>query len=331
MKMRFLTFIAVADFVALDSQFEFKIKRQESAICKQVSLDVPSISDFQAYVQRFSFRRKRFGYLYGKFVKVEADDEAPTKAVVEAIYEPPQEHDSECPEGFRMLEDAEEERVEQIATMLGLRRVGWVFCHEPRKKGKVLTTAELLTVADFQLEAADGVNETPFVTVTVFPTKDGAVSVEAFQVSQQCMAMAAEQALELDEDDFQCKVSDTFTAIQEGKESKTVDNNFFLCVVPIAQHTSDNFVAEFPRCNREIDERVQSHDEMKKQLQKAGSAGWTFEDRLSDFNLLVYLSRFLDMNADFPKICASLSDRKIPLDDGFKLIIKSMAGMEGSY
>jgi nuclear protein localization family protein 4 len=66
-------------------------------------------------------------------------------------------------------------------------------------------------------------------------------------------------------------------------------------------------------------------------LQQSGSAGWTFEDRLADFSLLLYVSKFLDIHADFPKICASVVDRSVPLDDGYKLIIKSMAGMDGSY
>jgi len=322
------------DFIALDSQFEFKMQRQEAAVCKQVSLDVPSINGFQSYMQTFQFRRKRFGFLYGTFEKEEDGDEKPSKVRVEAIYEPPQEVDPEAAEGFVPLDDPKEAVVDQIASLLGLTKVGWIFGHEPREDGFVMSSAEVIMAAEFQLEAAGGVEETPFVTVKVFPKSNGTVSVEAFQVSQQCMAMVAEEALEIGPDPKFCNVNETFTAIQEGKPSKTVENNFFLTVVPIAQHTSENLIAEFPRANRDVDNRVPTHDEMKKQLQKSGTAGWTFEDRLADFNLLVYLSDFLDLNADFPKICSSLADRKNNaqgLDDGYKLIIKSMAGMEGSY
>ena len=322
----------MADFVALDSQFEFKIKRQETAFCQQVSLDIPSVSDFQAYLQRFQFQRKRFGICYGKFVKNDPEqDEKPNKALVEAIYEPPQEPDSEAAEGFQVLDDPDEERVDQIAEMLGLTRVGWIFGHEAREPGFVLSAAEIIMAAEYQLEAAGGVEETPFVTIKVAPGKDGTVSVEAFQVSQQCMAMVAEEVLEIGPDPKSCQVNETFTAIQEGKPSKNVENNFFLTVVPIVQHTSETFVAEFPRCNRDLDDRTPSHDEMKRQLSKSGTAGWTFVDRLADFNLLVYLAQFLDLNADYPKICASIADRTVPLDDGYKLIIKSMAGMDGAY
>ncbi len=320
----------VADFMALDSQFEFKIQRQENPICKQVSLDIPSISSFQAYLQNFRFKRHRFGYLYGKFVKSDGAEEndPPTKALVEAIYEPPQEPDNEAAEGFQVLDDPDEERVNQIAEMLGWTRVGWIFGHDVRDD-HVMTAAEIIMAAELQLEAADGVNETPFVTVKVAPGADGTVSVEAFQMSQQCMSMVAENALVLGLDPKVCYVNETFTAIQEGKESKTVENSFFLCVVPIVQHTSEQFVADFPRPNR-LDVQ-QTHDALKKQLSKSGTAGWTFVDLLADFNLLIYLSKFLDIDADMPKICASIVDRSIPLDDGYKLIIKSMAGLEGSY
>jgi len=321
----------LTDFVAMDSQFEFKVQRQENAICQQVSLDIPSISDFQLYLQRFSFQRKRFGFLYGKFVKENEDDEKPSKTIVEAIYEPPQEVDPETAEGFVPLDDPNEASVDQIAEMLGLQKVGWIFGHEPREPGFVLSAAEVIMAAELQLEAAGGVEEIPFVTVKVTQSEDGTVSVEAFQVSQQCMAMVAEEALENGPDPKVCNVNETFTAIQEGKESKTVENNFFLCVVPIVQHTSEMLIAEFPRANRDLDDRTQNHDELKRQLQKSGQSGWTFVDRLADFHLLIYLSKFLDLNADFPKICAAIHNRDVPLDDGYKLIIKSMAGLEGSY
>jgi nuclear protein localization family protein 4 len=252
--------------------------------------------------------------------------------MVEAIYEPPQEVDATAAEGFQVLEDPDETKVNDIAALLGLTRVGWIFGHEPRPTGYVLSSAEVIMAAEFQLEAAGGVEETPFCTCAVSQGQDGLVSVEAFQVSQQCMAMVAEEALEIFTDDPKfTKVNETFTAIQEGKASPTVENNFFLTVVPIVQHTSETFVADFPRPNRDLDDRVPSHDEMKRHLQQSGSAGWTFEDRLADFSLLLYLSKFLDIHADFPKICASVVDRSVPLDDGYKLIIKSMAGMDGSY
>ncbi len=36
------------EFMALDSQFEFKLQRQPESVCQQVSLDIPSTAQFQA-------------------------------------------------------------------------------------------------------------------------------------------------------------------------------------------------------------------------------------------------------------------------------------------
>jgi nuclear protein localization family protein 4 len=327
------------EFMALDSQFEFKLQRQPESVCQQVSLDIPSITNFQAFWQRMACT-KRFGILYGHFVP--ATKAEPTKQMVkvEAIYEPPQRFDPDAAEGFEQLDDPLEGTVEKLANLCGLQKVGWIFAHEPnRRPGLILTTAEILMAAEFQLEAAGGVNETPFCTIKVTKGPDGNVSVEAFQVSQQCMAMVAEEALELSPNDESiCQVNETFTAIQEGKESKTVENSFFLTVVPIVQHTSEIFVAQFPRMNRNhaasmsLDDPTPSKEELKKQLSKSGTQGWTFMDLLSDFNLLIFLaSSFLDIHADMPKICESVVNREIPLDDGYKILVASIAGLDGAY
>lgn len=312
------------DFIALDSQYEFKIQRQTEAYSKGVSLDTPSVGDFQAYLRRFNFSRQRCGFLYGTFTE-------DNKVQVEAIYEPPQEADPEAAEGFVLLDDPKEESVEQLAQLLGLQKVGWIIGHPPREDGFVLSSAEIIMAAELQLEAAGGVEDTPFVTVKVTMGDDGNASVEAFQVSKQCMAMAAEEALQIGPNPGFCVVNETFTAIQEGKASKTVENNFFLIVVPIVQHTSERFVSQFPKANRDHDDRTPSKDELKKQLSKTGTAGWTFVDLLADFNLLVFLSEIMDMATDIPAICESIVDREKPLNDGYKLIIGSMAGLDQAY
>lgn len=47
------------------------------------------------------------------------------------------------------------------------RKVGWIFAHPPREEGFLFSSAEVITAATLQLEAADGINDTPFVTVKV--------------------------------------------------------------------------------------------------------------------------------------------------------------------
>lgn len=352
------------EFTAMDDKYNFKIKRQDASFVGSggVHLESSAVDDFQSYLRRFQFQQQRFGYLYGRFVDEEDDDDIdgdgedkkddniksgwgarlPTsdtakktkknsKVIVEAIYEPPQEADPEAAEGFVILEDPDEETVENLAQMLGLQRVGWIIGHPPREEGFQLSAAEIIMAAELQLESAGGIEPTPFVTVRVTVGDDGNVAAEAFQVSLQCMEMAAEEALGVGPNPGFCYVEETFTAIQEGKPSATVENNFFLTLVPVNTHRSDTFVSLFPRANRAYDDRSQTHDEMKRQLSKSGQNGWTFVDLLSDFALLLYLCKFLDAATDMPKICRSVRDREVPLDDGYKIIISSMAGMDGSY
>jgi nuclear protein localization family protein 4 len=83
---------------------------------------------------------------------------------VEALYEPPQDGTHE---GFELLEDPRAEKVEELAAALNLKKVGWIFAHPPREKGFVFSGLEVLTAATEQLEAAQGVQETPFVTIRV--------------------------------------------------------------------------------------------------------------------------------------------------------------------
>ncbi|KAL3789588.1 hypothetical protein ACHAWO_009151 [Cyclotella atomus] len=353
----------LAEFTAMDDAYNFKIKRQEQSFVGSggVKLEHGAVEDFQNYLRRFSFLQQRFGWLYGRFededntddetMEEEEEEENTSKwgarvykeqkeknvrknkqVVVEAIYEPPQRPDATAAEGFEILDDPDEENVEALSQMLGLRKVGWIVGHPPREKGFQMSNAEIIMAAELQLECAGGVEPTPFVTVRVTVNDDGMVSVDAFQVSLQCMEMVAEEALEVGPNPGFCYVNETFTAIQEGKPSATVENNFFLTVVPIHTYTSEMFVSMFPRANRAYDDRGgQTHEEMKRQLSKSGQAGWTFIDLLSDFALLLYLCKFLDVKSDMIKICESVKNRDIPLDDGYKIIISSMAGMDGSY
>jgi len=242
----------------------------------------------------------------------------------ELIYEPPQETTDTS---FALLEDPREEIVEGIAGMLGLTKVGWIFSHPTREKGFHFSGAEIMFAAEQQLEAAQGVGDTPFVTMKLTIDETSQISVEAYQVSKQCMEMVAEgvvspNAVNLGAVD----VNETFTAIVEGRESKEIDNNFFLASTPIEQFESQFLVSFFPRVNR-ID-NMQTRDDIKTQLQKVGKQGWTFSDVLADFQLLLYLCEFMSIQDDLPRICKAITDREVPLDDGYQLLIRSIAGMD---
>lgn len=285
----------------------------------QVSLDTASLNNFQQYMWSFNFQKMRIGFLYGHF-----NEDGSVK--VEFIYEPPQ-NTTEC--SFELLEEEEEaSRVEFLAGLLGVKRVGWLVLHPPREQFFHLTGLEVLTAAELQLEAAQGVNDTSFVTVKVTLTPEDEVDVYACQVSKQCMEMAAEGALEISKHPGNCHVNDTFTVKVELKVTDEVSTNFFMANVPIAQHDSTEFVSFFPRPHR-TGQAPGGQADLRAQLERAGSQGWTLLDVLSDFHLLLFLaSSFLDLQQDMPKICQSLRDRSIPLDEGYSLLLRSIAGMD---
>lgn len=285
----------------------------------QVSVDTSSLDNLQQYMWSFNFQKMRVAFLYGHF----AEDGS---VRVEVIYEPPQ-NTTDC--SFELLEDEEgEARVEALAGLLGLRRVGWLVLHPPREQFFHLSGLEVLTAAELQLEAAQGVHDTSFVTVKVTLTPEDQVDVHACQVSKQCMEMAAEGALELSKHPGNCHINETFTAKVELRVTDEVSTNFFMANVPISQHDSTDFVSFFPRPHR-TGQGAGGQADLRAQLERAGSQGWTLLDVLSDFHLLLFLaSSFLDLQQDLPKICQSLLDRSVPLDEGYSLLLRSIAGMD---
>lgn len=204
--------------------------------------------------------------------------------------------------------------------------------HPPREKFFHLTGLEVLTAAELQLEAAQGINDTPFVTVKVTLTEDNKVHVYACQVSKQCMEMAAEGALEISQHPGNCHINETFTAKVELKVTDEVSTNFFMANVPIAQHESTEFVSFFPRPYRSPVQAPGGVTDLKAQLERVGKQGWSLLDILSDFHLLLFLvsppSCYLDLEKDMPKICESLKNHDIPLDEGYSLLLRSIAGMD---
>jgi nuclear protein localization family protein 4 len=119
--------------------------------------------------------------------------------------------------------------VDSLVALLGLQKVGWIFSHPAREKGFYFSGHEILFTAEQQLECAGGIEDTPFVTVRVTVDEGGQSTVEAFQVSKQCMEMVAEGVLQASPHLGACVVSDTFTAIVEGRPSKEVSSTHY-CV-----------------------------------------------------------------------------------------------------
>ena len=141
---------------------------------------------------------QRGGWLYGRY-EMYAEVPLGIKAVVCAIYEPPQESSRDH---LKILPDPKEDIIEEIAANLGLRRVGWIFTDLVALAGvggKVrsyrggethyLSSQEIITAASYQNNAPnksalteEGMFGSKFVTVCVTGNKDNDVQMEGYQV-----------------------------------------------------------------------------------------------------------------------------------------------------
>lgn len=179
---------------------------------------------------------QRCGWLYGRY---EVYPEVPLgiKAVICTIYEPPQESSRDH---IRILPDPKEELVEELASKLGLVRVGWIFTDlVPLADGKVksyrgvdthfLSAQEIITAAAYQNQfpnkcqlTEEKVFGSKFVTVCVTGNSEHEIHMEGYQVSNQCMALVRDGVL------VPTKDAPELAYVRESTENNYVPDVFFM-------------------------------------------------------------------------------------------------------
>lgn len=143
---------------------------------------------------------QRFGYLYGRYEPY-LDVPLGVKAVVEAIYEPPQEDHSD---GIKLADPwTDEERVNKVAEACGLVKVGMIFSDlidDGSGNGSVvakrhvnsyfLSSLECIFASEMQRrhpnatkQAVNGKFSSKFVTCVISGDTEGNIDVKAYQVS----------------------------------------------------------------------------------------------------------------------------------------------------
>jgi len=184
------------------------LNRQPWRHVDSIMFENPQIVDRYLQFWRES-GNQRGGWLYGRY-ELHPDVPLGMKAVVCAIYEPPQESSKDT---LKLLPDPKEEVVEEIAANLGLRRVGWIFTDLiPMSGGKVkcyrgvethfLSASEIITAAHYQnifpnkcKLTDEGVFGSKFITVCVTGNSENEIHMEGYQVSNQCMALVKDEIL----------------------------------------------------------------------------------------------------------------------------------------
>lgn len=186
------------------------LNRQPWRHCDSITFENPQIVDrfLQFWRETGS---QRGGWLYGRY---ELHPEVPLgiKAVVCAIYEPPQESSRDT---LHLLEEPRQEVVQEVAANLGLTRLGWIFtdlvplnsasqlvktCRGPDTH--FLSAQEIITAAAYQNAhpnksrlTEEGEYGSKFVTVVVTGNKEHEIHMEGYQVSNQCMALVRDEIL----------------------------------------------------------------------------------------------------------------------------------------
>ncbi|KAJ0052147.1 hypothetical protein Pint_01084 [Pistacia integerrima] len=293
---------------------QMRVTRQENPHCDSVSFDRDCADAFQHYVnESLAFAVKRGGFMYGTV----SEDK---KVEVNFIYEPPQQGTEEM---LCLLRDPEEEKlVDGIAAGLGMKKVGFIFTQTiiQNKKDYTLSTREVLQAVEYHAESNMEEWVTTVVKLEVSEDGTAAIHFEAFQMSDMCVRLFKEgwfetEISEGDDPKLSKMKKDVVVGVKDVKE---VDNDFFLVVVKILDHQGP-LSSTFPIENRTTQLTMRA---LKSHLDR--SPNLPLVKRISDFHLLLFLARFLDLNSDVPALTQCvLTQAAVP--EGYKLLINSMA------
>ena len=302
-------------------------------------------------VERFlnywrSTGHQRIGYLYGRY-ESHADVPLGIRAVVAAIYEPPQESAKDT---IRLVPDERQALVDELAHLLNLRKVGWIFTDliaDDLKKGTVkharnveshfLSAQECIMAGYFQNQYPNICRFSPnnyfgskFVTVCVTGDDKNQVHMEGYQVSNQCMALVRDGCLiptkdvpelgyVLESTDKQY-VPDVFYKEKDsyGNEvprlARPLPVEYLLVDVPASTPLTPQFtfhvsdnVTPFPIENRLIDGQVQDFNSLCSYMQQFKQD--QFLEATSDFHLLLFIAT-MDM--------LPMKDHMMPLLDAVR-------------
>lgn len=192
---------------------------------------------------------QRFGWLLGRYEPYERVPMG-VKAVVEAIHEPPQEGDVD---GIKLgMPWEDESKIGSLAEMCGLKVIGMIYTdltpdeedEERKKAGKVLTkrhkdsyflsSVEALFAAKEQFKrpnhsrfSKSGRYSSKFVTCVITGNLEGDIAVEAYQISDQAMAMVDADMVEASVDPGVVRVKDDTSGSGDVSQKRYIPDVFY--------------------------------------------------------------------------------------------------------
>ncbi|VWU52331.1 nuclear protein localization protein 4, putative [Hepatocystis sp. ex Piliocolobus tephrosceles] len=288
-------------------------------------LELMNIEEIKNFVNYWCYENnmliQRAGWMYG-YYKEDPNYTLGIRAVCECIYEPPQKNENNK---VKLLPDDYLQSVDLIAERLGLERIGWIFTHVPRKE--YLTSDEVVYIAKLQLDNIKknihytNYNISNFITCTISP--DPLLSnepvINAFMISDLGMVMLRDNlinAIQTDPSHIQLRTPNKNELIplilESGAETNKFDTDWLLVRIndtapKVVRSIFKNF--HFPRENRNY---MQTASDVKEYFSnKKLDRGSNKNLGCSDFHLILFVSRVLDMETALALCDAALNKKQI--------------------
>eukprot|EP00388_Colpodella_angusta_P008134 GDKJ01022450.1.p1 GENE.GDKJ01022450.1~~GDKJ01022450.1.p1 ORF type:complete len:495 (+),score=113.67 GDKJ01022450.1:347-1831(+) len=295
-------------------------------------MNVPEMNSFVSYWRdELGMHVHRAGWMYGYYSETK-HYKLGIKAVVEAIYEPPQNYVNGA---IKLEKDTFLATVDAVAERLGLERIGWIFTHDERKQP--LTSKEILVAGQLQLASLQtghftGYPVSKLVTCTISPdpSNNGAPVPNAYMVSDLGVALIRDETLAEPEDADHFSVrpaADNFELpskfLERGKETSKFDSTWMLVKVNNSAPVQPRCMLKrttFPRLNRLI-------HPTEADVRKFLSAKFGVEDgvtpsecdKYSDFHFLLYIAQCLGKETAF-HFCDAIRNRTPLSEDGKSML-----------
>eukprot|EP01006_Ploeotia_vitrea_P037538 TRINITY_DN66140_c3_g1_i1.p1 TRINITY_DN66140_c3_g1~~TRINITY_DN66140_c3_g1_i1.p1 ORF type:complete len:595 (-),score=272.20 TRINITY_DN66140_c3_g1_i1:789-2573(-) len=286
------------------------LRLQKYRHCDDISFeDVRGVQQFYSEWVASGTHQQRAGILFGRYIETKPNKSQPSRvrALVQAIYTPPQQS---VPKGIRFQNDPKEATMHRVAMALGLQPVGWLVTTLPRegKKygGKVfLSGSEVRQAARFQNRYKDKLGHSKFVTVVLEHSDQ--VAPEGYQVSDQCVALERDRVL--------ASAADPLTLSQRVPRKGDLVPSVVYKNKPLRpgdEFLLDEFIVKVRVMSSKVPKPMFAHDTFPSNGVEGHAKAYfmqfaqePLDKRLSDFNLLCWLSANVDADA-VDAVCRSL-------------------------
>ena len=306
--------VSTSQLVEFTSQL--KIKWEEARV-KNVRIDESSATLLQSFCRSIQWTPAVYGILYGKF------DEPSQTIEIHTIYE------AQCICKDQRIDEKYDERipkVDHLASLFGLRRVGVVVARIATSEDDILRSEEFLWAVQAQSRFGDA-----SVVITIAPNvEDNTTNVEAWQLSQQSVHLFRSQFLSPSDDPFKVRTKVEVEVAQSRDEKKKtshmaaaneVDIKWLVAPAAVAAFQSNVVANRFVRIYRLENDPPGFHN-LRIYMQDPERQSLPFPEKLRDFHLLIFLMEsLLDAYNDIPIIVKAIQTGDAQSIEGIRVLI----------